>query len=127
MSDRKILIVDDDEGMLTQLKWGLEGYDVITASSRLHALEQFDLHHPSLVSLDLGLPPDAEGTTQGFAILDDILKRAPETKVVIVSGAEEPGNAEKAKNNGAFGFLAKPIELDQYQQIIEKAYSSTKN
>jgi len=126
MTDRKILIVDDDEGILTQLKWGLSDYEVITASSRLHAIEQFELHHPHLVTLDLGLPPDAEGTTQGFAILNDILKKAPDTKVVIVSGAEEQGAAEKARNNGAFDFISKPIELNSFQRIIEQAYTSIK-
>lgn len=122
MSNPKILIVDDDEGIRTQLKWGLEGYDVITADTRLHAIEQFDLHHPPLVTLDLGLPPDAEGTTEGFAILKAILKKAPETKIVIVSGSEDLGSAEMARNNGAFEYYPKPVELDRLQQVIKLAY-----
>lgn len=123
MTNPKILIVDDDEGMRTQLKWGLEGYDVITADSRLHAIEQFDLHHPPLVTLDLGLPPDAEGTTEGFATLKEILQKAPDTKIVIVSGSEDVGNAEMARSNGAFEYYPKPVELDRLQQVIEQAYA----
>ncbi|MFK5951107.1 MAG: response regulator [Methylococcales bacterium] len=123
MNNPKILIVDDDEGMRTQLKWGLEGYEVITADSRLHAIEQFELHHPPVVTLDLGLPPDADGTSEGFATLKEILQKAPDTKVVIVSGSEELGSAEKARSNGAFEYYPKPVELDRLQQVIELAYA----
>ncbi|MFK5985334.1 MAG: response regulator [Pseudomonadota bacterium] len=123
MANPKILIVDDDEGMRTQLKWGLDGYEVITADSRLHAIEQFDLHHPPIVTLDLGLPPDADGTSEGFATLKAILQKAPETKVVIVSGSEDFGCAEMARSNGAFEYYPKPIELDRLQQVIEQAYA----
>lgn len=124
MTNPKILVVDDDEGMRTQLKWGLEGYDVITADSRLHAIEQFDLYHPSLVTLDLGLPPDAEGTTEGFATLKYILQKAPDTKIIIVSGSESMGNAEKARSSGAFDYYPKPVALDRLQQAIEQAYGA---
>jgi len=123
MTNPKILIIDDDEGMRTQLKWGLEGYDVITANSRSNAIEQFEIHHPPLVTLDLGLPPDAEGISEGFAILDEILKRAPDTKVVVVSGATNAGNAEKARTNGAFEYYPKPVEIGHLQQLIERAYA----
>jgi len=123
MPNPKILIIDDDEGIRTQLKWGLEGYEVITANSRSHAIEQFELHHPPLVTLDLGLPPDAEGTTEGFATLKEILLKAPETKVVIVSGSEDMGNAETARNNGAFEYYPKPVELFRLQQVIQQAYA----
>lgn len=127
MSIPKILIVDDDEGIRTQLKWGLDGYDVITADSRLHAIELFDLHRPPLVTLDLGLPPDAEGTTEGFATLKAILKKAPGTKVVIVSGSEDFGNAEIARNCGAYEYYPKPVELGRLQQVIEHAYADYRN
>ncbi|VAW53681.1 hypothetical protein MNBD_GAMMA07-2582 [hydrothermal vent metagenome] len=123
MSNPKILIVDDDLGIRSQLKWGLDGYEVITADSRLHAIEQFDLHQPPLVTLDLGLPPDANGTTEGFAILKAILKKAPNTKVLIVSGSNCANNEQLARKNGAFEYCPKPIEIDQLQKLIENAYS----
>ena len=118
----KILIVDDDEGIRTQLKWGLEGYEIITADSRSHAIEQFDFHKPALVTLDLGLPPDADGTSEGFATLKEILQKAPQTKVIIVSASEDLGNAEKAKNNGAYEYYPKPVELGRLQQVLNQAY-----
>lgn len=122
MHKPKLLIIDDDPGIRTQLKWGLEGYDVITAGSRTDAIEQMDLFHPPLVTLDLGLPPDADGTNEGFAILKEIMHRAPETKVVVVSGSLGSNNAEKARNNGAYEYFPKPVKIEQLQQIIEKAY-----
>jgi len=121
----KLLIVDDDQGIRTQLKWGIEGFDIITADSRQKAIEQFEEHHPVVVTLDLGLPPDVEGTSEGFAILDAILQRGPETKVVVVSGSEESVNSQKAKANGAFDFYAKPIQVEGLQKIINLAYEST--
>ena len=123
MDNPKLLIVDDDPGMRTQLKWGLEGYDVITANSRSDAMKQIELHKPPLVTLDLGLPPDADGTAEGFAILKAIIERAPDTKVVVVSGSDAIGNAEKAKSNGAYEFYPKPVEITRLQQIIEHAYT----
>ena len=123
MGDPKILIVDDDAGIRSQLKWGLEGYDVITADSRSHAMKLVDMHHPPLVTLDLGLPPDEEGTTEGFATLKEILKKAPNTKVVIISGSSDLGNADLAKSNGAFEYYPKPVELECLQQLMQRAYA----
>ncbi|VAW65678.1 hypothetical protein MNBD_GAMMA09-3257 [hydrothermal vent metagenome] len=123
MSKLKILIVDDDPGIRSQMKWGLEGYDVITAESRRDAIEQFDLHRPAVVTLDLGLPPDADGTGEGFAALNEILHKAPQTNVLIVSGSGVSGNEERARQQGAYGYYPKPVEIDQLQQIIERAYA----
>lgn len=123
MSNTKLMIVDDDPGIRSQLKWGLDGYDVITADCRLDAVEKFTKYHPPLVTLDLGLPPDAEGTTEGFKTLQEILEKAPDTKVVIVSGSGEEANAIKAKNNGAYEYCSKPVEILSLQQVIERAFN----
>ena len=122
MTNTKILIVDDDMGMRLQLKWSLPEYEVISADSRIHAMELFNLHQPPLVTLDLGLPPDADGTTEGFATLEAILKKAPHTKVVIVSGAEATTNAEKAKSQGAYDYNPKPLEIARLKELIKKAF-----
>lgn len=123
MTMPKLLIIDDDPGIRSQLKWGLEGFDVITADSRLNAIEQFEQHRPPLVTLDLGLPPNAEGTSEGFAMLKHIIENAPQTKVVVVSGAEQASNADKARKGGAFDFRPKPVELAELQQLIDSAYT----
>lgn len=114
--------MDDDPGIIQQLKWGLEGYDVVTADSRTSAIKKMIEHKPDLVTLDLGLPPDAEGTTEGFETLKQILDKAPGTKVVIVSGAEEEGSEEKAKNNGAYEYCSKPVELASLQEVLKRAH-----
>lgn len=117
-----LLIVDDDAGIRSQIKWGLEGYEIITADCRLDAIKQVEKHKPPLVTLDLGLPPDAEGTMEGFAALKAILECSPDTRVVVVSGSEESNSAEKAKTNGAYEYCPKPFKIVNLQQIIARAY-----
>jgi len=126
-SNPKLLIVDDDQGIRSQLKWGIEGFDVVTADSRQQAIEQFEQYHPSVVTLDLGLPPDAEGTSEGFAILEAILHREPNTKVVVVSGSEKEINSPKALENGAFEFYVKPVEIETLQDVLNRAYLAASN
>jgi len=123
MSKPILLIVDDDEGIRTQLNWGIEGFDIKIADSRQKAIEQFDEYHPQFVTLDLGLPPDVEGTSEGFAILAAILKRDPSTTVVVVSGSEKEVNSVKALKQGAFEFYAKPIEIESLQKVLNRALS----
>jgi len=124
MANPKLLIVDDDPGIRAQLKWGLDDFEVITADSRKRAIEQFESSQPPLVTLDLGLPPDVEGTSEGFAILQAILERAPDTKVIVVSGSDEEVNSLKAIKYGAFEFFAKPVDVVQLKVILERAYIS---
>lgn len=118
----RLLVVDDDSGMRNQLKWGLDKFEVVTAQNRQDALEKFQLHQPHVVTLDLGLPPDAEGTKEGMAILQLILQRAPATRIVVVSGATEEDSAEKAVSLGAFEFYAKPVDIEQLSKIVDAAY-----
>ena len=125
-SNRKLLIVDDDPGMRTQLKWGFDSFEVHTAEDSINALEQLSKHQPPVVTLDLGLPPDEEGTQEGFAILKLILEKAPETRVVVVSGTTDSSSAKKAVDSGAFEFYPKPVDIDQLNQIVERAYQSFK-
>lgn len=129
MSDqvRKLLIVDDDPGIRSQLKWGFEGYEIFTAEDRSHALEQFSKHNPPVVTLDLGLPPDKDGISEGYKILEQILSKAPDTKVIVVSASEEGENRRRAVASGAFDYYPKPIRLEQLAEIIERAYQDYKN
>ena len=126
MSKPVLLIVDDDEGIRTQLKWGIEGFDIITADSRQKAIEQFEEYHPQFVTLDLGLPPDVEGTSEGFSILAAILERDSTVKVIVVSGSEKEVNSVKAVEQGAFEFYTKPIEIESLQAVLDRAYTSIK-
>ena len=91
-----LLVVEDDEGLQRQLKWAYEAYEVVFASDRSAALDQLRLHEPAVVTLDLGLPPDPDGTAEGFATLTEILRIKPDTKVIVASGHGARESALKA-------------------------------
>ena len=118
-----ILIVDDDNGIRKQLKWGLEtDYKVLLAEDGRKALELFKQHEPKVVSLDLGLPPDAYGASEGLRVLEEVLAAGKNTKVIVVSGNEDRSNALAAVGLGAYDFCQKPIELDTLKIILQRAF-----
>jgi two-component system NtrC family response regulator len=87
MVDRpKLLIVEDDPGLQAQLKWAYDDFEVIVVGDRESALAALRAHEPAVVTLDLGLPPDPDGTTEGFATLDEMMAIKPDTKVIVASG-----------------------------------------
>ncbi len=75
----KLLVVEDDAGLQAQLKWAYEDFDVVVAGDRPSALALLRAETPDVVTLDLGLPPDPDGTTEGFAVLDEIMALKPDT------------------------------------------------
>ena len=115
-----ILLVEDDDGLRRQMQWALEPYQVIPAGTADEALRQFVRGIP-LVILDLGLPPDRDGASEGLKVLSGILNQAPETKVIIVSGNSDRGVALSAVARGAFDFIAKPIEIEVLELIVQRA------
>jgi len=119
---RQLLIVEDDRGLQKQLKWCFDGYDVVFAEDRESALGAVRRHQPAVVLQDLGLPPDPEGVSEGFATLQEILQIAPETKVIVVTGNENRDNALKAVASGAYDFYQKPIDVDVLQLLVGRAF-----
>ncbi len=118
----RILLVEDDPGLQRQMHWALAPYETIVASSRVEALKQFKLQGPfKTVILDLGLPPDENGVTEGLKTLDEILSLEPQTKVIIASGQTDRTSAVKAIGRGAFDFFGKPVDIDVLKLIIERA------
>ena len=123
MTDRPILlIVEDDPGLQRQLRWAYEGYEVVTASTRGEAMDAMRAHGPAVVTLDLGLPPDPDGTTEGFLALGEILRFAPETKVIVASGHGARDSALTAIADGAWDFYQKPIDIDALGLIVARAF-----
>ncbi|MHA4871523.1 PEP-CTERM-box response regulator transcription factor [Duganella sp. PWIR1] len=122
MGKNKLLVVEDDAGLQKQLRWSLDAYDVVTADDRESALAQLRRHHPAVVTMDLGLPPDPDGASEGLALLAQILSAAPDTKVIILSGNQERAFALKAIAMGAYDFHQKPLDADTLGLVIERAF-----
>ena len=123
MSEKpKLLVVEDDAGLQRQLKWSYEDQEVILAGDREAALEALRTHQPAVVTLDLGLPPDPDGVSEGFATLEIILATRPNTKVIVASGHGARESARRAIAMGAFDFYHKPVDIDELGLIVRRAY-----
>lgn len=120
--NNKLLVVEDDPGLQNQLRWCFDRYEVVMAGDRPSALEQVRRHRPPVVTLDLGLPPDANGTTEGLATLENIVAESPDTKVVVVTGQNDRENAVRAIGHGAYDFYHKPIDPEILVLIVNRAY-----
>jgi two-component system NtrC family response regulator len=119
---RRLLVVEDDKGLQSQLRWCFEDYEVLVAEDRASALAELRRHEPPVVLQDLGLPPDAEGVAEGFATLEQVLALAPATKVIVVTGHGDQHNAVRAVGLGAYDFYQKPVDTDVLQLIVNRAY-----
>ena len=118
----KLLVVEDDPGLQRQLKWSYEGYEVLTAGDRQSAIDILRAEEPKVVTLDLGLPPDPDGTTEGFATLEAILRLQPKTKVIVASGHGARESALRAIAMGAWDFYQKPVDIDELGLIVKRAF-----
>ena len=118
----KLLIVEDDPGLQKQLKWCFDDCEVIAADSRPAAIAALRRHEPAVVLQDLGLPPDPEGVSEGFATLAETLRMAPRTKVIVVTGKPDPENGVRAVAQGAYDFCTKPVDTDVLKLIVSRAF-----
>jgi len=119
---RPLLIVEDDPALQKQLRWSFDQFETLTAGDRESALSQIHRHHPAVVTMDLGLPPDADSVSEGFRLLEQILSAAPDTKVIVLTGQNDRANALRAIGLGAYDFFAKPFEPELLSLTIERAY-----
>ncbi len=117
-----LLIVEDDPGLQSQLKWCFEGFTVVVAGDRETALVQLRLYEPPVVTLDLGLPPDASGASEGLEALEQIIAIAPATKVIVVTGNDDRENAVRAIALGAYDFYQKPVDPEILSMIVNRAF-----
>jgi two-component system, NtrC family, response regulator len=118
----KLLIIDDDEEIRTQMKWALaQDYEVYLAEDRKTALEIVKQERPAVVTLDLGLPPHPREVEEGFLTLGDLLEQDTLIKVIVITGRSEKEHALKAIGQGAYDFFCKPIQVDELKVIIRRA------
>ncbi len=123
-SARSVLVVEDDPGLRRQMRWALgDSFNVHLAEDRTTALATMAKERPILVVLDLGLPPNPNGASEGLFLLETFLSEYQGVKVIIASGNEERSNALKAISLGAYDFFAKPVDLDQLRLILDRAWN----
>ncbi|MBK7163383.1 MAG: PEP-CTERM-box response regulator transcription factor [Sphingomonadales bacterium] len=119
---KKLLIVEDDLGLQRQLKWSYEDFEVFCAANRSEAIAILRSEEPDVVTLDLGLPPDPDGVSEGFAVLEEILLVKPDTKVIVASGHNAKESALQAISAGAWDFYQKPVDIDELHLIVKRAF-----
>src|SRR5664280_435967 len=119
----KLLIVDDDEEIRTQMKWALnQEYEILLAEDRTRAMDAFTEHRPQVVLLDLGLPPHPGTPEEGLAALSEMMAQNQGAKIIIVSGQGEKTNALQAIGAGAYDFLTKPVEVEELKVILRRTF-----
>ncbi|MGR9106794.1 MAG: PEP-CTERM-box response regulator transcription factor [Gammaproteobacteria bacterium] len=122
MSSRTLLVVEDDPGLQSQLRWNFDYYKVQVADDRESALAVVRKFQPAVVTLDLGLPPDPGGVSEGFRTLQEILLEYPHSKVIVITGNNDTDNAVKSIGLGAYDFYQKPVDPEILSLIVERAF-----
>jgi two-component system NtrC family response regulator len=124
MAEKKpvLLVIEDDPGLQAQLKWAYDDFAVVIAGDRDSAIAALRAEAPEVVTLDLGLPPDPDGVSEGFAVLDAIMALKPDTKVIVASGHGARESALAAIARGAWDFYQKPIDIDTLGLIVRRAF-----
>lgn len=118
----KLLIVEDDIGLQSQLRWHFDQYEVVVASNREEALAAVRLHEPPIIVQDLGLPPDDEGVDEGFRCIREIAALSPSAKIIVMTGNSDYENAVRAIAMGAYDFYQKPVNADTLDMILQRAF-----
>jgi two-component system NtrC family response regulator len=124
MSSRKrtrVLVVEDDPGLQHQIKWALDDFDVDCAATRVEALSVARRLEPPIVLQDLGLPPDPNGVEEGFATMSELLRIAPRSKIIVVTGREGREHALRAIRMGAYDFCQKPVDVQMLALLLDRA------
>ena len=117
-----LLLVDDDPEIREQMKWALASdYELLEASDRPSALTYLRQAVPQIMLLDLGLPPNTDGASEGLAVLRETLQLDPLVKVIVLTGNSDRTNALAAIESGAYDFIEKPVQLDVLKIVLQRA------
>ncbi len=117
-----LLIVEDDTGLQSQLRWHFDQYETIVADNRQDAIAALRLHEAPVIIQDLGLPPDEDGVDEGFKCIQDILRIAPNCKIIVMTGKTDRDNALRAVAMGAYDFYQKPVDPNTLDLIVQRAF-----
>lgn len=120
---KKILVVDDDDGMLAFIVACLKtaGYEVLTASTGKQGYAKALAEIPDIIVLDIMLPD-----MHGFDVCQDV-RRKPSlngTKILISSAKDYPADKKAARKLGADGYIVKPFTIDQLLKTVESMFGS---
>ena len=118
----QLLIVEDDPGLQSQLKWSFEEFEPVIVGDRSAAMHFIRQQRPAVVITDLGLPPDPGGNTEGFALLEEALSVDSSIKVIVVTGRAEKENGVRSIGLGAYDYYQKPIDADTLKFVVERAF-----
>lgn len=117
-----LLIVEDDTGLQSQLRWHFDQYETVVAENRQDAIAALRLHEAPVIIQDLGLPPDEDGVDEGFKCIQDILRIAPNSKIIVMTGKTDRDNALRAVAMGAYDFYQKPVDPNTLDLIVQRAF-----
>lgn len=117
----KLLIVEDDEGLCRQYRWALPQYELLVVHARPQALTIALKEQPPVAVMDLGLPPDPDGVSEGFATLEALARQHPDMKLIVATSHGDREHALRAINSGAYDFCEKPMDIDLLRGIIDRA------
>ena len=117
----QLLIVEDDPALQKQIKWSLDRFTSVCAADRSSALAQFRRNPVPVVTMDLGLPPDKDSVSEGFALLEGLLGIDPAVKLIVLTGQNDRDNALRACKLGAYDFMTKPFDADVLDLTVERA------
>jgi two-component system, NtrC family, response regulator len=121
MSKPKLLIVEDDEGLCSQYRWAFPACDLLMTHNRAQATAAAQKERPPVAIVDLGLPPDPDGVSEGFATIETLVRQLPETKVIVATSHGDREHALRAIGSGAYDFCEKPMDIALLRTIVERA------
>ena len=118
----KILLVDDQEQLLAQMRWVLDAdFEILTATNEGEALETFMTERPSVAVVDLALNRENPLDLGGLRLIEKFIEQDPATRIIVVTGNEDDANALQAVRMGAYDYYSKPIRLAELKVMIQRA------
>src|SRR5690554_985014 len=120
---KTLLIVEDDHGLQSQLRWHFDDYDTVFAENRQDAIAALRLHEAAIIIQDLGLPPDQDGVDEGFKCIQDILCISPHSKIIVMTGKTDHEHAIRAVAMGAYDYYQKPVDPNTLDLIVQRAFT----